>query len=78
MAESASSPGGCFVANDTKVDYKGEMKPTRKNGRELFFIALAAIALGVFNLAIKRFIDGSLCLIAGVSLLLVWQIKRNK
>jgi hypothetical protein len=54
------------------------MKSTRQNGRELFFIALAAIALGVFNLVIKRFIDGSLCIIVGISLLLFRQLKRSR
>ncbi len=44
----------------------------------MFLIALAAIALGVFNLAIKRFVDGALCIIAGICVLLIWKKKHNK
>jgi hypothetical protein len=54
------------------------MRPKRKNGKELFWIALAAIALGVFNFALQRFVDGSLCIIAGAIVLLIWHIKRKK
>jgi len=54
------------------------MKSTRQKGGEIFFIALAAIALGVFNLVIKRFIDGTLCIIGGICVLLIWKKKRKK
>jgi len=55
-----------------------KMKSTRQNGGEIFFIALAAIALGVFNLVIKRFIDGTLCITGGICVLLIWKKKRKK
>jgi len=55
-----------------------KMKSTRQNGKEMFFIALAVIALGIFNLVIKRFVDGTLCIIGGITVLLIWEKKRNK
>jgi len=55
-----------------------KMKSTRQNGGEIFLIALAAIALGVFNLVIKRFIDGTLYIIGGICILLIWKKKHKK
>lgn len=54
------------------------MNPTRKKAGELLILALVAIALGLFNFLLKRFTDGTLCLIAGAGLLIVWNKKRKK
>jgi len=54
------------------------MKPKRQNRGDIFLIALAAIALGIFNLVIKRFVDGILCIVAGICVLLIWKNKRKQ
>ena len=53
------------------------MKLTRRNRKEILFIALAAIALGVCNLIFKRFIDGSLCIIGGLGAFIIWIIRQR-
>ena len=54
------------------------MKLRRQNRGDILLLALATIGLGVFNLVIRRFIDGALCIIAGIVVLLIWKTKRMK
>jgi hypothetical protein len=53
------------------------MKLKRNNGKGLLLIALVAMALGVVNFILKRFVDGSLCSGAGIIVLIVWMVKRR-
>ncbi|MDD3277039.1 MAG: hypothetical protein PHP93_08330 [Kiritimatiellales bacterium] len=59
-------------------DMRSKMNSTRKRDREILIIAIIAIALGLFNFLLKRFTDGTLCMIAGACLLIVWNMKRKK
>lgn len=54
------------------------MKSVQKNSADLFAIALIAVGLGIFNLVISRYIDGTLCLIVGIVIGVLWKIKRTK
>ena len=54
------------------------MKSRRQNRGDIFLVGLIAIAAGVFNLVIERFIDGTLCIIVGTSVLLFWKMKYRK
>ena len=53
------------------------MRLVRRSGRGVLLIAAAAILLGVFNLLLKRYIDGALCILAGLGALLIWIVKRR-
>ncbi|VGO11821.1 hypothetical protein PDESU_00387 [Pontiella desulfatans] len=44
----------------------------------MLYIAMVAIALGGINYALNRFVDGSLCIIAGTVILLIWVMKRRR
>jgi hypothetical protein len=54
-----------------------QMKLRRQNRGDLLLIAITGIALGVFNLVIRRFIDGTLCVIVGICILFIWNKKRS-
>jgi len=54
------------------------MRANQQKGKQLLWGTLAAIALGVINSALHRFIDGTLCIITGIVILLIWKIKRMK
>jgi hypothetical protein len=54
------------------------MKRKRKSGSDLLIIAGVALGLGIFNILIKRYVDGSLCLIAGLVTLVIWLVKRKR
>ena len=54
------------------------MRLKRNNGIELLIVALVAIALGVVNFVIKRFVDGGLCTGAGIVILIIWMVRRGR
>lgn len=54
------------------------MKLKQQNGQGMLCIGLAAIVLGIINVVIKRYIDGSLCMGVGLCLLLIWAMKHKK
>ena len=44
----------------------------------MLYVALVALALGGVNLYLQRYTDGSLCIGAGIILLIIWLIQNRK